>query len=157
MRLVGAHVAQPALVDGTSSATGLPLPLCLVDDATRESPAPLPVGGARIVRLLDEVATHTSCRRRSPLTTGRSSPAGRCSRSRAERVRLRLLHPGKLIQNAFVGSFVGCFRDKCVNQYWFGLLAERGIIKAAALQPGATMQCARLQTAGATRAPARLR
>jgi putative transposase len=39
-------------------------------------------------------------------------------------VRLRFIQPGKPIQNAFVESFIGRFRDECVNQHWFGSLAE---------------------------------
>jgi integrase-like protein len=35
-------------------------------------------------------------------------------------VRLRFIQPGKPIQNAFVESFIGRFRDECLNQHWFG-------------------------------------
>ena len=34
------------------------------------------------------------------------------------------------VQNAIVESFIGRFRDECLNQHWFGSLAEaREIIK----------------------------
>ena len=39
-------------------------------------------------------------------------------------VRLRFIQPGKPIQNAFVESFIGRFRDECLNQHWFGSLDE---------------------------------
>jgi transposase InsO family protein len=54
--------------------------LCLVDDATRESPALLPdfaIAGERVVRLLDAFACRLVGRRRSSWTTVRSAPAGR--------------------------------------------------------------------------------
>jgi len=35
------------------------------------------------------------------------------------RVNLHFIEPGKPIQNAFVESFNGRFRDECLNQYWF--------------------------------------
>jgi putative transposase len=34
-------------------------------------------------------------------------------------VNLHFIEPGKPIQNAFVESFNGRFRDECLNQYWF--------------------------------------
>lgn len=34
-------------------------------------------------------------------------------------VNLHFIDPGKPIQNAFVESFNGRFRDECLNQYWF--------------------------------------
>jgi putative transposase len=40
-------------------------------------------------------------------------------------VRLRFVQPGKPIPNAFVESFIGRFRDECLNQqHWFASLAE---------------------------------
>jgi putative transposase len=102
--------------------------LCLVDDATRESPALLTdvsIAGERVVRLLDELA----CRHglpeeivmdNGPEFTGRALFAW----SARTGVRLRFIQPGKPIQNAFVESFIGRFRDECLNQHWFGSLAE---------------------------------
>ncbi|MBL3566207.1 transposase [Rhodovulum sulfidophilum] len=34
-------------------------------------------------------------------------------------VRLRFIEPGKPVQNAFVESFNGKFRDECLNLHWF--------------------------------------
>jgi putative transposase len=34
------------------------------------------------------------------------------------------LRPGKPMQNAFIESFNGRFRDECLNQYWFSSLRE---------------------------------
>jgi putative transposase len=102
--------------------------LCIVDDATRESPALLAdfaIGGERVVRVLDELA----CRHglpeeivmdNGPEFTGRALFAW----SARTGVRLRFIQPGKPIQNAFVESFIGRFRDECLSQHWFGSLAE---------------------------------
>ena len=34
-------------------------------------------------------------------------------------VRLNFIEPGKPIQNAFIESFNGRFRDECLNENWF--------------------------------------
>lgn len=39
-------------------------------------------------------------------------------------VRLRFLEPGKPIQTAFPESFLGRFRDECLNEHCFSSLAE---------------------------------
>lgn len=109
--------------------------LCLVDDATRESPALLTdvsIAGARVVRLLDELADRHGLPEEivmdnGPEFTGRALFAW----SARTGVRLRFIQPGRPIQNAFVESFIGRFRDECLNQHWFGSLAEaRRIIEA---------------------------
>jgi putative transposase len=46
-------------------------------------------------------------------------------------VNLHYIDPGKPIQNAFVESFNGRFRDECLNQYWFTGLADANEIIAA--------------------------
>ncbi|MBL3607187.1 integrase core domain-containing protein, partial [Rhodovulum sulfidophilum] len=39
-------------------------------------------------------------------------------------VRLRFIEPGKPVQNAFVESFNGKFRDECLNLHWFRSLRD---------------------------------
>jgi putative transposase len=77
------------------------------------------------VRVLDELA----CRHglpeeivmdNGPEFTGRALFAW----SARTGVQLRFIQPGKPIQNAFVESFIGRFRDECLNQHWFGCFAE---------------------------------
>ena len=48
------------------------------------------------------------------------------SKARAYRnnVRLHFIEPGKPVQNAFVESFNGKFRDKCLIEHWFTSLAD---------------------------------
>jgi putative transposase len=39
-------------------------------------------------------------------------------------VTLRFIRPGKPIENAYVESFNGKFRDECLNEHWFLNLAD---------------------------------
>lgn len=39
-------------------------------------------------------------------------------------VELKLIQPGKPMQNGYVESFNGKFRDECLNEHWFTSLAE---------------------------------
>ena len=39
-------------------------------------------------------------------------------------VRLHFIEPGKPVQNAFVESFNGKFRDECLNEHWFTCLQD---------------------------------
>ncbi len=39
-------------------------------------------------------------------------------------VKLHFIEPGKPVQNAFIESFNGKFRDECLNEHWFMSLAE---------------------------------
>jgi len=42
----------------------------------------------------------------------------------ARGVTLRFIRPGKPIENAYVESFNGKFRDECLNEHWFFSVAE---------------------------------
>lgn len=46
-------------------------------------------------------------------------------------VHLKLIEPGKPIQNAFIESFNGRFRDECLNDHYFESLAQARIVIAA--------------------------
>jgi putative transposase len=37
---------------------------------------------------------------------------------------LQFIQPGKPVQNAFIESFNGKFRDECLNEHWFVSLAD---------------------------------
>jgi putative transposase len=39
-------------------------------------------------------------------------------------VKMRFIEPGKPIQNAFIESFNGKFRDECLNEHWFVSLQD---------------------------------
>ena len=49
----------------------------------------------------------------------------------ANGVELRFIRPGKPIENAYVESFNGKFRDECLNEHWFVSVAEaKAVIEA---------------------------
>ena len=68
----------------------------------------------------------------------------------AHGVQLHFITPGKPMQNGYIESFNGKFRDECLNENWFVSLGDaRQIIELeAALQPGASTLGPGLQNAG---------
>jgi putative transposase len=109
--------------------------LTVVDCFTRESPAievDTSLPGARVVRVLEQVATErglpeTILMDNGPELTGRALDQWAYEHG----VKLRFIEPGKPVQNAFIESFNGRFRDECLNQHWFTSLGEaRRIIEA---------------------------
>jgi putative transposase len=107
----------------------------IVDDYTRECVAievdrSLP--GARVVRVLDRLAETVGLPRilvsdNGPEFAGRTLEAWAYRRG----VELRFIRPGKPIENAYVESFNGKFRDECLNEHWFVSLAEaQAVIEA---------------------------
>lgn len=47
------------------------------------------------------------------------------ARAYARGIRHELMHPGKPVQNCFVESFNGTFRDDCLNLHWFTASSPR--------------------------------
>ena len=97
--------------------------LNIVDDFSRECPAievdnSLP--GARVVRVLDRLAETCGLPQAIVLDNG-PEMRGLALDEWAYRngVRLAFIEPGKPVQNAFVESFNGRFRDECLNEHWF--------------------------------------
>jgi putative transposase len=39
-------------------------------------------------------------------------------------VRLNFIRPGKPVENAYIESFNGRFRDECLNEHWFLTMAH---------------------------------
>ena len=111
------------LADGRGFRT-----LNIVDDFTRECVAievdrSLP--GARVVRVLERVAETVGLPQvlvsdNGPEFAGRTLDAWAYRRG----VLLRFIRPGKPIENAYVESFNGKFRDECLNEHWFLSVAE---------------------------------
>ena len=111
------------LADGRGFRT-----LNIVDDFTRECVAievdrSLP--GLRVARVLDRLhATiglpQTIVMDNGPEFAGRTLDAWAYARG----VTLRFIRPGKPIENAYVESFNGKFRDECLNEHWFVSLAD---------------------------------
>lgn len=109
--------------------------LTVVDCFTRESPAietDTSLPGARVVRVLEAI----SVERGLPCTILTDNGPELTSRvldqwAYEHGVQLRFIDPGKPVQNAFIESFNGRFRDECLNQHWFLSLAQaRRVVEA---------------------------
>lgn len=115
------------LADGRGFRT-----LNIVDDFTRECLAievdrSLP--GLRVTRVLDRLAStvglpQTIVIDNGPEFAGRTLDAW----AYAHGVTLRFIRPGKPIENAYVESFNGKFRDECLNENWFLSLADAKVV-----------------------------
>ncbi len=97
--------------------------LNIVDDHSRFCPGQIvdvSIPGARVARFLDDLALRLGLPEEIILDNG---PEGTSKAmfdwSERTGVRLRFIEPGKPVQNAFVESFNGKFRDECLNLHWF--------------------------------------
>jgi len=74
----------------------------------------------RVARLLDDLALWVGLPEKIILDN-RPEGTSKAMFDWSERtgVRLRFIEPGKPVQNAFVESFNGTFRDECLNLHWF--------------------------------------
>jgi putative transposase len=108
--------------------------LTIVDDYTRECPAievDTSLGGRRVVGVLDRLA---DIRGLPGIITIDNGPefAGRVLDEWAYRndVKMNFIRPGKPIENAYIESFNGRFRDECLNTNWFiNLKHARAVIE----------------------------
>jgi putative transposase len=95
----------------------------LVDDGSRECLAievDHGLSGLRVTRVLDRVAAQRPLPKQivvdnGPEFTSRVLDAW----AYQHRVELHFIRPGKPVDNAFIESFNGKFRDECLNQHWF--------------------------------------
>ena len=111
------------LADGRNFRT-----LNIVDDFTRECVAievdrSLP--GLRVTRVLARLHAAVGLPQTIVVDNGPEF-AGRAldTWTYAHGVTLRFIRPGKPIENAYVESFNGKFRDECLNEHWFVSLAD---------------------------------
>ena len=103
--------------------------LNVVDDATRECLAievDTSLSGERVGRVLDAVVRRRGAYpNRLVLDNGPECTSKALDRWAYERgVTLVFIRPGKPIENCFVESFNGRFRDECLNLHWFLSLAD---------------------------------
>lgn len=102
--------------------------LGVLDLFTREALAievDVSLPGGRVVAVLEGVATGHGAPVEIVLDNGPELAGKTLDRWAVERgVRLRFIDPGKPVQNAFVESFNGRFRDECLDQHWFESLAD---------------------------------
>jgi len=108
--------------------------LNIVDDLTRESPGQLvdlSISGERVVRFLDELARLHGLPDEIVMDNGPEfTSKAMFLWSLRTGVRLQFIQPGKPMQNGYVESFNGKFRDECLNEHWFASLSEaRRLIK----------------------------
>lgn len=114
---------QDTLADGRCFRT-----LNIVDDFSRECVA-IEVGrsipGERVVRVLERLAFQRGLPELLVVDNGPEF-AGKALDAWAYRngVGLHFIRPGKPVENAFVESFNGSFRDECLNENWFVSLAD---------------------------------
>jgi len=97
--------------------------LNIVDDKTRECLAievDTSIGGARVVRVLDRLVSALGAPRFIVVDNGPEF-AGTALDQWAYRngVELHFIRPGKPVDNAYIESFNGKFRDECLNLHWF--------------------------------------
>lgn len=98
--------------------------LNVVDDATRECLAievDTSLSGRRTGRVLDRIArSRNSYPKRLVLDNGPECTSKALDQWAYDRgVELVFIRPGKPIENCFVESFNGRFRDECLNAHWF--------------------------------------
>jgi len=114
---------RDTLADGRAFRT-----LNIVDDFTRECVAievdrSLP--GVRVVRVLERLRIGgllppTIVVDNGPEFIGRALDAW----AYAHGITLRFIRPGKPVENAYIESFNGKFRDECLNEHWFATVVE---------------------------------
>ena len=98
--------------------------LTLVDNYSRECLA-LEVGtslpGAKVAQVLEQVISV----RGAPKTIVVDNGPGFAGKA------LHFIEPGKPVQNAYIESFNGKFRDECLNEHWFNSVTEaKAIVEA---------------------------
>jgi putative transposase len=97
--------------------------LTLVDSFTRECPVlevDTSIGGKRVARVLDRLSFLRGLPEVITIDNGPEF-AGRALDAWAYKnnVKLDFIRPGKPVENAFIESFNGKFRDECLNENWF--------------------------------------
>jgi putative transposase len=108
--------------------------LTIVDDCTRECLAlevDTSITGKRVVSVLERLADLRGLPQsisvdHGPEFEGQALDAWAYTNS----VRLAFIRPGKPVENAYIESFNGKFRDECLNEHWFLSMAHaKGIIE----------------------------
>jgi putative transposase len=102
--------------------------LTIVDLCTRESPGievATSIPGERVVRVLERLAEVHGLPKRITCDNGPEFVSVALATWAEERgVELDFIEPGKPVQNCFIESFNGTFRDECLNEHWFTSLED---------------------------------
>jgi putative transposase len=102
--------------------------LTVLDAFTKESPVievDTSIAAQRVTRVLDAVIDQRGAPKSIRIDNGPEFTS-RCFIAWAEQrgIRLTYIQPGKPVQNSFIESFNGRFRDECLNANWFENLAD---------------------------------
>ena len=102
--------------------------LTIVDNFSRESLAIVPaqaIKGEDVVRVLEDLKSSERLPTRIKVDNGSEFVSKALDRWAYENgVELDFSRPGKPVDNAFIESFNGSFRDECLNVHWFLSLAD---------------------------------
>jgi len=106
--------------------------LTMTDLCSKEVPVievDVSIGGARVCRILNQLFTtrplpETVILDNGPEFAGMALDAWAAQHG----VHLHFIQPGKPVQNAFIESFNGKFRDECLNEHWFLTLQEAQLV-----------------------------
>ena len=105
--------------------------LTIVDDYSRESPAiemDTSIPGARVARVLERLKETRGLPKVIVTDNGPEFISKALDEwAYTNGVKLDFIEPGKPVQNAFIESFNGRFRDECLNEHWFLTLEEAKI------------------------------
>jgi putative transposase len=78
------------------------------------------IGGQRVCRILDRLFRDRPLPERLILDNGPEFASLALDAWAAQHgVQRHFIQPGKPVQNAFIESFNGKFRDECLNEHWF--------------------------------------
>jgi putative transposase len=109
--------------------------LTMTDPCSKEVPiieVDVSIGGDRVCRILDRLFAERSLPEVLTLDNGPEFAGHALDAWAFQRgVTLHFIQPGKPVQNAFIESFNGKFRDECLNEHWFLTLQEaQAVIEA---------------------------
>ena len=106
--------------------------LTMIDLCSKEVPVievDVSIGGARVCRILDRLFATRPLPETLILDNGPEFAGTALDAWAAQHgVHLHFIQPGKPVQNAFIESFNGKFRDECLNEQWFLTLQEAQLV-----------------------------
>jgi len=83
------------------------------------------IGGQRVTRVLDEIAQFEGLPSLITIDNGPEFISKALDTWAYQRgIKLNFIRPGKPVDNSFIESFNGRFRDECLNDHWFVSLDE---------------------------------
>jgi putative transposase len=106
--------------------------LTMTDLCSKEVPViavDVSIGGQRVCRILDRLFEERPLPERLIVDHGPEFASLAVDAWAAQHgVQLHFIQPGKPVQNAFIESFNGKFRDECLNEHWFGTVQEAQVV-----------------------------